>query len=88
MTDGSCSSGDTTDSVPMVETYAIAALKTGTVAVMNSIKAAEQVPELKRKTTTIKVVAIIEWPKSFSKYQITRPGGSIRRSGAQDEQAR
>ena len=42
----------------MVEMYAIAASKTGAVAVVNTIKADEPVPELKGKTTTIKVVAI------------------------------
>ena len=56
----------------MAETYAIAASKTGAVAAVNAIKAAEPVPELKGKTTTIKVVAIIEWLKSISKHQIVK----------------
>jgi len=64
--------GDTTDSVSMVETYAIAASKTGAVAAVNAIKAAEPVPELKGKNTTIKVVAVIEWLKSVSKHQIIK----------------
>ena len=72
LTDGSRSSGNTTDSVSMVETYAIAASKTGAVAALNAIKAAEPVPELKGKTTIIKVVSIIEWPKSISKHQIVK----------------
>ena len=37
----------TPDSVSMVETYAIEASKTGAVAAMNAIKAAEPVPEVK-----------------------------------------
>ena len=50
----------------MAETYAIA----GAVAAVNAIKAAEHVPELKGKTTTIKAVAIIQWIKSISKHQV------------------
>ena len=78
LTNGSRSSGNTTDSVSMVETYAIAAYasKTGLGAVaavnINAIQAAEPVPKLKGKTTTIKVVAIIEWLKSISKHQIAK----------------
>ena len=72
LTNGSRSSGNTTDSVSMVETYAIAASKTGAVAAVNAIEADEPVPELKGKTTTIKVVAIIEWLKSISKHQIVK----------------
>ena len=75
LTDGSQGSGDTmstADSMSTVETYAIAASKTGAVAAMNAIKAAGPVPELKGKTTTIKVVVIIEWPKSISKHQIIK----------------
>ena len=53
----------------MVETYAIAASKTGPMVAMNAIKAAEPVPELKWKTTIINVVAIIQWRKSVSKHQ-------------------
>ena len=66
LTNGSGSSGGTTDSVSMEETHAIAASKKGAVAAVNVIKAAEPVPELKGKTTTIKVVASIEWLKSIS----------------------
>ena len=72
MTNGSRSSGGTTDSVSMAETYAIAASKTGAVAAVNAIKAAGPVPELKGKTTATKVVAIIEWLKSISKHQIVK----------------
>ena len=39
---------------------------------MNAIKADEPVPELKGKTTTIKVVTIIEWLKSISKHQMVK----------------
>ena len=66
--------------VSMVETYAIAASKTGAVAAVNAIKAAEPVHELKGKTTTIKVVAIIGWLKSVPKHQIakgTALGGTV-----------
>ena len=72
LTDGSGDTTSTADSMSMVETYAIAASKTGAVAAVNAIKAAEPVPELKGKTTTIKVVAIIEWLKSISKHQIVK----------------
>ena len=37
-----------------------------------AITAAEPVPELKGKTTTIRVVAIIECPKSISKHRIAK----------------
>ena len=72
LANGSHGSGDTTDSVSMVEGYAIAAPKTSAVAAVNAIQAAERVPELKGKTTTIKVVAIIQWLKSISKHQIIK----------------
>ena len=74
LTNGTRSSGETTDSVSMVEAYAIAASKTGAVSAVNrdAIKAAEPVPELKGKTTAIDVVAIIEWLKSISKHQIVK----------------
>ena len=87
--EGSGSSWTATDSVSMVETYAIAASKTGAVVAVNAIEAAEPVPELKGETTAIKacVVAIIKWLKSISKHQIVKAlGDSIGRSGAQDEQ--
>ena len=61
--------GDTTDTGSMAEAYAIAAPKAGAVAAVNAIQAAGPVPELKGKTTTIKAVAIIEWPKLISKHQ-------------------
>ena len=70
LANGTGSSGDTTDSVSMVETYAIVVSKTSAAAAVNAIKAAEPVPELKRKTTTVKVVAVIQWLKSISKHQI------------------
>ena len=65
LADGSRGPGGTTstDSVSMVETYAVDAPKTGAVAAVNVIKAAEPVPELKGKTMAIPVVAIIEWLK-------------------------
>ena len=63
MANGPRGSGTTTDSVSMVEMYAIAASKTGAVAAVNAIEAAEPVSELKGKTTSINVVAIIEWLK-------------------------
>ena len=69
LTNGTGSLGATTDSVSMVETYAIAASKTGAVAAVNAVGAAEPVPELKGKTTTIKVVSI---SKSISKHQIVK----------------
>ena len=74
LTDGSQGSGDTTDLISMVEMYAIVASKTGamSVAAVNAIEAAEHVPELKGKTTTIKVVAIIEWLMSISKHQVIK----------------
>ena len=58
----------------MVETYAIAASKADAVAGVNAIniQAAEPVPELKGKTTAIKVVAIIKWLKSISKHQAVK----------------
>ena len=56
----------------MVEMYAIAASKAGAVAAVNAIEAAEPVPELKGKTTAIKVVAIIAWLKLVTKHQIIK----------------
>ena len=64
--DGSGDTTSTPDSMSMVEAYVIAASKAGAVAAVNAIKAAGPVPELKGKTTAIKVVAIIEWLKSIS----------------------
>ena len=70
---GGCGSlGNTTDSVSVVETHAIAASKTGALAAVNAIKATVPVPELKGNATTIKVVAVIEWPKSISKHQVIK----------------
>ena len=70
LANGTGSSGATTDPVSMVEAYAIAASKTGAVAAVNAIKAAEPVHELrvKGKAMTIKVVAIIELLKSSCKH--------------------
>ena len=48
------------------------ASKTGAVAAVSAIKAAEPEPEPKAKTMAIKVVAIIEWLKSISKHQIAK----------------
>ena len=87
MTNGSCGPGETTDLVSVVETHAIAAPKTGAMAAVDAIKAYESVPELKGKTTAIKVVAIIEWLKSISKHQIIKGTAFNGRSGAQNEQA-
>ena len=46
------------------------------LVLVNAIKAAEFVPELKGKTTTIKVVAIIEWIKSISTHQMPLATGT------------
>ena len=77
LANGSRGSGDTTDSISMAEACAIASStrETGAVAAVhvNAIKAAaEPVPELKGETTTIKVVAIINWIKSISTHQVIK----------------
>ncbi len=54
-------SGNTTTteaSVAMVESYAIAASRSGAQAAVQAIKATEPVPELKGKVTTVKVTAL------------------------------
>ena len=64
-------SGNTTTteaSVAMVESYAIAASRSGAQAAVQAIKATEPVPELKGKVTTVKVTALVEWIKSISKH--------------------
>ena len=63
-------SGNTTTteaSVAMVESYAIAASRSGAQAAVQATKATEPVPELKGKATTAKVAASVEWIKSISK---------------------
>ena len=54
--------------VAMVESYAIAASRSGAQAAVQAIKATEPVPELKGKVTTVKVTALVEWIKSISKH--------------------
>ena len=62
--------GNTTTeaSVAMVESYAIAAPRSGAQAAVQEIKATEPVPELKGKVTTVKAAALVEWIKSISKH--------------------
>ena len=54
--------------VAMVESYAIAASRSGAQAAVQAIKATEPVPELKGKVTTVKVPELVEWIKSISKH--------------------
>ena len=50
----------------MVESYAIAASRSGAKAAVQATKATEPVPELKGKVTTGKVAAFAGWVKSRS----------------------
>ena len=63
--------------VAMVESYAIAASRSGAQAAVQAIKATEPVPELKGKVATVKVTALVEWTKSISKHHSAK--GTLRK---------